>query len=124
MTTCAWCSLPGCPGQCRASRGRMASLPDLRRAAQAVLDGWGKNLTEPVAALRQALADSEDASILQPNRVIVGHCPSCWRVIVILNDYGTWPVAQCACGWASTTHDVAHRVRFERDGVRRDGAPG
>lgn len=54
--------------------------------------------------------------VYQPARVIVGHCPECKEVIVILNNYGVWPYVVCKCGWTGDTLAIENRVRYERQG--------
>ena len=63
-------------------------------------------------------AEATHPDILQPARVIVGHCPACSAVLVVQNNYETWPYVQCRCGWGGTTHEVANRVRFGTGGVQ------
>lgn len=53
---------------------------------------------------------------LQSERVIVGHCPECARVAVVLNSHEVWPVVRCACGWAGATTELDHKVRMENGG--------
>lgn len=53
-------------------------------------------------------------SVHNPARAIVGLCPSCSNVIVLLNDHEAWPLATCPCGWTGTTTDLVDRVRYER----------
>lgn len=52
----------------------------------------------------------------QPERVLLGHCPECKRVVVVENNLETWPLVECACGWAGSTQDVEHRQRYDRGG--------
>jgi len=54
--------------------------------------------------------------ILQPSRVIVGYCPKCRRVLVVTNEYESWPYVECSCGWSGATDEIADRMRFERKG--------
>lgn len=55
----------------------------------------------------------------QPTRVLVGHCPECGRVCVVENDYRSWPLVHCACGWTGATTGVRNGHLYERDGVLR-----
>lgn len=58
----------------------------------------------------------------QPERVLVGHCPNCMRVVVIENHYETWPLATCQCGWfgwGGGTNGVKNGKLYER-GVEND----
>lgn len=50
----------------------------------------------------------------QPSRTVVGYCPACWRVVAVENEYETWPLVHCACGWVGDTLEVVNRMRFER----------
>ena len=52
----------------------------------------------------------------QPRRVIVGHCPSCLRVLVVCNDGESWPLVGCECSWTGPTTSVVNRVRYENQG--------
>lgn len=58
--------------------------------------------------------DADDA-VRQPSRLYVGHCPECKRVVAVENDYGTWPLATCTCGWADGLTALVNAVRFEWD---------
>lgn len=58
-----------------------------------------------------------DPRVLQPSRVIVGHCPACARVIVITNEFESWPYVECVCSFKLDTTSIAHHARFEREGV-------
>lgn len=51
--------------------------------------------------------------IYQPARAIVGLCPKCQAVVVILNNYETWPPVECRCGWVGPTTGLDNRARFE-----------
>ena len=51
--------------------------------------------------------------IRQPERVIVGTCPSCVRVLVVENNHEVWPYVECACGWGGATTDIANKRRFQ-----------
>lgn len=57
---------------------------------------------------------------LQPERVLLGHCPECERVVLVQNNRETWPLVRCACGWVGGTTDVANRTRYERGGYVED----
>jgi len=59
---------------------------------------------------------SQEEPTRQPARVIVGHCPSCKEVVVIFNNYETWPYVTCKCGWGGGTTAIANRTRLERGG--------
>lgn len=50
----------------------------------------------------------------QPARVIVGTCPECGRLLVILNDHEVWPPARCTCGWVDGTSGLENKIRMER----------
>ena len=67
--------------------------------------------------------DGEAAVVQQPARAIVGHCPECQDVIVVINNYEVWPYITCRCGWKGPTTGVAHRTRYEREGRVKAGAP-
>lgn len=68
--------------------------------------------------------------VFQPGRAaIVGHCPNpeCTgalggRVIVVLNDGGTWPLVECACGWQGPTDEIVNRVRMDQGWRVSDGS--
>lgn len=60
---------------------------------------------------------SERDKTVQAARVNVGHCPECRAVVVVLNDYETWPLVYCACGWVGPTTAIDNKTRFERGGV-------
>lgn len=53
----------------------------------------------------------------QAERVLVGFCPECARVIVVLNDRESWALCACKCGWKDGTTALANRVRYERGGI-------
>lgn len=55
---------------------------------------------------------------LQPDRVLVGNCPQCGRVCVILNNHGSWPLVHCTCDWTDATTALANRARRERGWAR------
>ena len=59
----------------------------------------------------------EEEKTRQPERVIVGHCPDCLRVIIVENNHEMWPVVHCFCGWSGGTSAVINRRRYEREGV-------
>lgn len=59
----------------------------------------------------------------QPARVIVGHCPECKNTVVIFNDYETWPLVRCKCGWSGATTDIDNHIRLEREGKLYNIAP-
>ena len=54
----------------------------------------------------------------QADRVIVGFCPDCKRVVVVMNNHETWPLVPCTCGWEGATTDISNRTRFVRGGER------
>lgn len=56
----------------------------------------------------------ESEGILQPERVIVGNCPACGRLLVIPNNHEVWPPARCQCGWVDGTSGLEHYHRQER----------
>lgn len=58
---------------------------------------------------------SGERPTLQASRLVAGHCPECGAVCAVLNDYETWPLVECACGWAGATTALANRVRLERN---------
>lgn len=62
---------------------------------------------------------------LCPPRVVVGHCPDCEGVIVVLNSAGVWPLVHCACGYISDLFGLRNRVLFTRHFERlvTDDAP-
>lgn len=53
----------------------------------------------------------------QPQRVIAGHCPTCRSVVVVFNNFETWPLVECRCGWAGGTTEIDNHTRLEADGV-------
>lgn len=53
----------------------------------------------------------------QPARVLVGHCKSCGDVLVVENNFETWPLVYCRCGWVGATTDMQNRVRYENDWI-------
>ena len=60
-------------------------------------------------------------SVHQSARAIVGHCPKCYRVIVILNNHEMWDAPICMCGWSGTTHQLSNRQRYGDDGTCEHG---
>ena len=52
--------------------------------------------------------------IHQPERAVIGNCPECTRVIIVLNDHETWPLAVCRCGWKDGITAIVNRTRYER----------
>lgn len=62
-------------------------------------------------------AEREKLRIYQAERVVVGHCPSCSRVVVLLNDREVWAPAICGCGWAGGSTDLLNHIRHERGGI-------
>lgn len=54
---------------------------------------------------------------IQAARIIIGHCPTCRGVLAVVNNYETWPLVYCGCGWVGATTEITGRVRFERDGL-------
>lgn len=63
------------------------------------------------------VSQPEPGDTYQAARVIVGHCPECMRVVVVFNNFESWPLVTCTCGWQGQTTDVRNRVRAERDNV-------
>lgn len=55
---------------------------------------------------------------LQPQRVLIGTCPYCGRVCVVLNNHGSWPLVECECGWTGATTRLANRARREHGWAR------
>lgn len=51
---------------------------------------------------------------IQPERVLVGNCPVCGRVIVQENNHEGWPIVDCSCDWSGTTTEVMNRHRVDR----------
>lgn len=47
-------------------------------------------------------------------RVIVGNCPACGSVLLVVNNGESWPWLACACGWEGDTHALLNYVRCER----------
>lgn len=45
-------------------------------------------------------------------RVLIGNCPQCERVLVVLNDGESWPLVYCPCGWCDATTALSG-MRFE-----------
>jgi hypothetical protein len=60
---------------------------------------------------------SERDRTIHPSRVIVGHCPDCWGVLVVSNDHEAWAYGWCPCGWAGATTKIANQSRYERGGI-------
>lgn len=54
-----------------------------------------------------------DNAVRTADRVLIGKCPGCRRVLVVLNAHETWPWVECVCEWQGSTTDFAH-VRYER----------
>ena len=63
---------------------------------------------------RDTASYQKAVDIYQPARAIVGNCPVCGDVLVVLNNYETWPWVVCRCSWGGTTHAIANRQRIER----------
>jgi endogenous inhibitor of DNA gyrase (YacG/DUF329 family) len=57
---------------------------------------------------------SDPPAVHQPERVIVGNCPDCGRVIVVLNNREVWPFIECECGARLQTTDIVQSHRVER----------
>ena len=57
-----------------------------------------------------------DPRVLQPSRVIVGHCERCHLVVVVTNQGETWPLIACRCGHVFATTAIANRARYESQG--------
>lgn len=57
---------------------------------------------------------SDTDRVYQPDRVIVGHCPHCGRVVVVHNDHEVWPYINCECGQAYSTTEIDNVHRVER----------
>lgn len=57
----------------------------------------------------------EGGPVKQPERVIVGFCPVCQRLIVMLNNHESWPLAVCECGVSLATDNLERRVRYEHN---------
>lgn len=53
-------------------------------------------------------------STRQPERVLVGHCPECGRVVVVENHHESWPLVTCACGWRDGTTAIRNGRLYER----------
>lgn len=53
----------------------------------------------------------------QPERLLAGRCPDCRRLVVVFNNYESWPLVACECGWEGPTGDVAERIRIDRHGT-------
>lgn len=62
----------------------------------------------------ETTADREARRIYQPERVLVGACPACGRLLVIHNDHEVWPWITCACGWEGDTFSVESGTRYDR----------
>ena len=56
----------------------------------------------------------------QPERVLLGHCPVCGRVVVVENHHEVWPLVNCRCGWDGATDEIADYVRYENHGIIRE----
>jgi hypothetical protein len=48
----------------------------------------------------------------QPERAVWGHCPECWRVCVVFNNYEVWPLVRCECGWVGGTLGLIGHTRI------------
>ena len=55
----------------------------------------------------------KDEAVHTAERVIIGHCPRCGRVLVVLNSHEVWPWIQCVCDWEGATTDF-HHERYVR----------
>jgi hypothetical protein len=64
------------------------------------------------------------AKSVQAERVVIGLCPRCRAVLVVLNWREAWPLAYCECSWVGATTELADRQRYERGGaVHRHDPP-
>ena len=45
---------------------------------------------------------------LQPGRFAAGNCPTCGRVVLVLNNGESWPLIACKCGWRGGIGDQAN----------------
>lgn len=62
--------------------------------------------------------DTNIDQTLQPERALVGHCPECGRVCVVVNNHGGWPLVKCSCGWVDGTTALVNRARRDRGWAR------
>lgn len=60
---------------------------------------------------------ASDGKVVQSERVMVGWCPNCRRVVVVLNNYEVWPLVDCACGAQYPTTLLIGAVRYCRDEI-------
>lgn len=67
---------------------------------------------QPVGPRSDARAKS-----VQAERVVIGLCPRCRAVIVVLNWHESWPLAHCECSWVGATTQLADRQRYESGGA-------
>lgn len=108
MSATSWAKYGPCP-TCGAAAGETCTRNDT-----------GRRLTRPhtgrhaVEYLPPRRGHNEPTH--QPERVIVGHCPTCERVVVLFNNRETWALVVCACGWAGDTTSVKNRQRLDRGG--------
>jgi hypothetical protein len=60
------------------------------------------------------------------NRLWVGYCPQCHRLLAYQNDGSSWPPAECQCGWLGGMPELRDNNLFDpmerkaklQDGVR------
>lgn len=65
-------------------------------------------------------AGSPDADkVLQPERAIIGLCPSCRALLIVCNWFEVWPYVLCECGWSGATTQIEDRGRYEKGGAVR-----
>lgn len=66
--------------------------------------------------MKQIREVEEDGNVRMPHwsRVIIGNCPRCGSVVLVVNTGGVWPLVKCSnCDWAGDTHDPLNKARFE-----------
>jgi endogenous inhibitor of DNA gyrase (YacG/DUF329 family) len=59
--------------------------------------------------------------VQQPQRVVVGHCPRCGMVVVVLNNRGVWPYIECRCGAHGDMDWLVNKHRIEDGFVINNG---
>ena len=57
-----------------------------------------REMGEEIVLHNTALSTSE--------RVIIGYCPTCKRVLILTNDGSVWGLMECGCGFIGDTHSV------------------
>lgn len=75
-------------------------------------------VTDPHRQRQHQSRRSRDSSLTYTaKRVLMGHCPDCGNVVVVFNDYESWPLIACTCGWTGDTLSILNRRRLEEGWV-------